>query len=158
DFLTTNPSGYNASAAVLTSAGADASGGPIFSDVAGSSLTPLRNILSAVIGRFSQYTANFLYSQDGQILPGGSSADRTFATQEYEVYWQDQWRLRPNLTLTYGLRWGTSTPVYEVNGFQVQPTTSLGGYFDQRRASANAGIPFNDPISLDRSGKANGKP
>ena len=158
DTLTTNPSGYNASAAVLTSAGADASGGAIFPDVAGSSLTPLRNILSAVIGRFSQYTANFNYDQSGHIMPGGSSADRTFATQEYEVYWQDQWRMRPNLTLTYGLRWGTSTPVYEVNGFQVQPTTSLGGYFEQRKASANAGVPFNDPISLDLSGKANGRP
>jgi hypothetical protein len=158
DTLSTNPSGYNASAAVLTSAGADASGGAIFPDVAASSLTPLRNILSAVIGRFSQYTANFSYDQSGHILPAGSSADRTFATQEYEVYWQDQWRLRHNLTLTYGLRWGTSTPVYEVNGFQTQPTTSLGGYFEQRKASAAAGVPFNDPILLDLSGKANGKP
>jgi hypothetical protein len=158
DSLTTNPSGYAASAAVLTSAGADASGSAIFPNVAGSSLTPLRNILSAVIGRFSGYTANFLYDQSGKILPGGSSADRTFATQEYEVYWQDQWRMRSNLTLTYGLRWGTSTPVYEVNGFQVQPTTSLGGYFEKRKAGANAGVPFNDPISLDLSGKANGKP
>ena len=158
DTLTTNPSGYAASAAVLTSAGADASGGAIFPDVAGSSLTPLRNILSAVIGRFSQYTANFSYDQSGSLLPAASSADRTFATQEYEVYWQDQWRVRHNVTLTYGLRWGTSTPVYEVNGFQTQPTTSLGGYFEQRKASAFAGVPFNDPISLDLSGKANGRP
>jgi hypothetical protein len=158
DTLTTNPSGYAASSAVLTSAGADASGAAIFPDVAGSSLTPLRNILSAVIGRFSQYTANFAYDQTGAILPAGSSADRTFATQEYELYWQDQWRMRPNLTLTYGLRWSTSTPVYEVDGFQTQPTTSLGGFFEQRRRSAEAGIPFNDPISLDLSGKANGRP
>ncbi|PWT91094.1 MAG: hypothetical protein C5B55_08645 [Blastocatellia bacterium] len=158
DTLTTNPSGYNASAAVLTSAGADASGAAIFPDVNSNSLTPLRNILAAVIGRFSQYTANFNYAQDGHLLPAGTSADRTFATQEYEAYWQDQWRMRSNLTLTYGLRWSTSTPVYEVNGFQVQPTTSLGGYFEKRKASAFAGVPFFDPISLDLSGKANGRP
>jgi hypothetical protein len=158
DVLTTNPSGYNASAAVLTSAGADASGPAIFPDVASGSLTPLRNILSAVIGRFSQYTANFLYDADGNILPAGTSADRTFATEEYEVYWQDQWRMRSNLTFTYGVRWGTSTPVYEVNGLQTQPTVSLGGYFEQRKRSADAGVPFNDPILLDRSGKANGRP
>ena len=158
DVLTTNPSGYNASAAVLTSAGADGSGPPIFPDVASGSLTPLRNILASVIGRFSQYTANFLYDQSGNLLPAGSSADRTFATQEYEGYWQDSWRIRNNVTFTYGVRWTTSTPVYEVNGFQVQPTTSLGGYFEKRKASADAGVPFFDPISLDLSGKANGKP
>ena len=158
DSLTTNPSGYAASAAVLTTSGPDAGGTAIFPNVAGNSLTPLRNILSAVIGRFSQYTANFLYDQDGKILPTGSSADRTFATQELELYWQDQWRVRNNLTLTYGIRWGTSTPVYEVNGFQVQPTTSLGGYFEKRKESAFNGVPFNDPISLDLSGKANDKP
>ncbi len=66
--------------------------------------------------------------------------------------------MRHNLTLTYGLRWGTSTPVYEVDGFQVQPTTSLGGFFDQRRQSAFNGVPFNELITLDRSGKANGRP
>jgi hypothetical protein len=158
DFLTTNPSGYNASSAVLTSAGADASGAAIFPDVASSSLTPLRNILAAVIGRFSQYTANFSYDQSGKLLPAGTSANRTFGTEEYEGYWQDSWRMTPNFTLTYGVRWTTGTPVYEVNGFQVQPTTSLGGYFDRRRASANMGVPFNDPISLDLSGKVNGKP
>ena len=158
DIMSTNPSGYAASSAVLTSAGADGAGPAIFADVASNSLTPLRNILSAVIGRFSGYTANFAYDETGKILPAASSADRTFATQEYELYLQDQWRMRSNLTVTYGLRWSTSTPVYEVNGFQTQPTTSLGGYFDQRRRSADVGVPFNDPISLDLSGKANGRP
>jgi len=158
DVLTTNPSGYAASAAVLTSAGPDGTGNAIFPDVAGSSVTPLRNILSAVIGRFSQYTGNFAYDQTGHILPTGASADRTFATQEYEAYWQDQWRMQHNLTVTYGVRWSTSTPVYEVNGFQTQPTVSLGEYFDRRRRSADQGVPFNDPIFLDLSGKANGRP
>ena len=158
DTLTTNPSGYNASAAVLTSAGADASGAAIFPNVASSSLTPLRNALAAVIGRFSQYTANLNYDQTGKLLPAGSPTDRTFATQEYEAYWQDSWRLRPSLTVTYGVRYTTSTPVYEVNGFQVQPTTSLGGYFITRKDSADHGVPFNDPITLDLSGKANHKP
>lgn len=158
DFLQTNPSGYNASGAVLTSAGADATGAAIFANVASTSVGPLRNALSAVIGRFSAYTANFLYDPSGKLLPSGSSADRVFATQEYETYFQDSWRISQNLTLNYGLRWSTSTPVYEVNGFEVVPTTPLGDYFDRRVAGAERGVPFTDPITLDRGGKFYGKP
>jgi hypothetical protein len=100
DFLQTNPSGYNASGAVLTSAGADGTGAAIFPDLAPSSVGPLRNALTAVIGRFSGYTANFLYDTSGQLLPVGTSTDRTFATQEYDLYFQDIWRFRQNLTFT----------------------------------------------------------
>ncbi|MGH9967176.1 MAG: carboxypeptidase regulatory-like domain-containing protein [Pyrinomonadaceae bacterium] len=158
DFMQTNPSGYNASAAVLTTAGADATGGAIFPNVAPSSLGPLRNALSAVIGRFSSYTANFLYDVDGKLLPVGASSDRTFATEEYDFYFQDTWRLRNNLTLTVGMRYSTSTPVYEVNGFEIVPTVPLGEFFDRRAASAARGVPLNELITLDKGGKFYGKP
>lgn len=153
DFLQTNPSGYNASGAVLTSAGADATGPAIFPDLASSSAGPLRNALTAVIGRFSGYTANFLYDPSGKLLSAGTSADRTFATQEYDLYVQDSWRFRQNLTFSYGVRWSTSTPVYEVNGFQVVPTTPLGQYFELRKQGANQGVPYTVPITFDKGGK-----
>ena len=158
DFVTTNPSGYAGSGAVLTNAGADGSGAAIFPNVASSSVVPLGNALAALIGRFSEYSANFLYGADGKILPPGSSAARTFATQEYETYAQDSWRIKSNLTFTYGLRWSTGTPVYEVDGFQVKPTQSLSDFFDNRVAGANRGVPYNQLISLDLAGKANNRP
>src|ERR1044071_4241718 len=112
----------------------------------------------SVICRFSQFTANLVYGADGQLQSAGTPTLRSFATEEYELYWQDSWRLKPNFTLTYGVRWSTSTPVYERNGVQVKPTTSLGAYFDQRRASSFNGTPFNDPITFDLAGKANNRP
>jgi hypothetical protein len=133
-------------------------GDPIFPDVVSGGEIDLRDALTSVIGRFSQFTANLVYGADGQLQTVGTPTLRSFATEEYELYWQDSWRLKPNFTLTYGVRWSTSTPVYERNGVQVKPTTSLGAYFDQRRESAFAGTPFNDPITFDLAGKANGRP
>lgn len=133
-------------------------GDPIFPDVISGGETDLRDALSSVIGRFSQFGANLVYDKSGALQPSGTPTKRTFATEEYEVYGQDSWRIKPNFTLTYGLRWGTSTPVYETQGIQVKPTVSLGEYFDQRRASALNGVPFNDPITFDLAGKANDRP
>ena len=155
DFLQTNPSGYDLSGAVLTQSTA---GTQIFANLDPTFEASLRNALSAFIGRFSSYTANFLYGADGKILPSGTSSLRTFSTQEYDFYAQDSWRMKQNLTLTYGLRWGTSTPVYEANGFEVVPTTPLGDFFLRREQGAALGEPYNSPITLDKGGKFYGKP
>ena len=153
DNATTNPSYYDFSGDVVLTSDA---GDPIFSNVGGSP-DDLRDALTAVIGRFSQYGVSLNYDKGGSLQSVGQGVARKFATQEYEFYGQDTWRIRPNLTVTYGLRWSTSTPVYEANGVQVKPKQSLGGFFDQRVASAAAGKPFNDLITVDLAGKANGK-
>lgn len=149
DTAIANPSFYDASGAVLTRPFAAQIGPGFTSDV--------RSAVSAVIGRFSQYDANFNFDKDGHLLPAGQGLARTFATEEYDWYAQDSWKLRQNLTLTLGLRYGLSRPVYETNGLQVKPTTSLSDYFEKRKASALEGKPFNDPIQVDLAGPANGK-
>ena len=133
-------------------------GNPIFPDVISGGEIDLRDALSSVIGRFSQFSANLVYGADGQLQTVGTPTVRSFATEEYELYWQDSWRIKPNFTLTYGVRWSTSTPVYERNGVQVKPTVSLGEYFDRRREAAFNGSTFNDPITFDLAGKANNRP
>lgn len=153
DQALTNPSFYEGSGSVVLFS--EETGDPIFSDVADSAQTDLRDALTAVIGRYTQIDVRANYDADGNLLPVGTSVARTFATQEYEFYGQDIWRIRPNLTLTYGLRWYTSTPVYETNGIQVSPTQSLNDYFNSRVAGAEMGVPFNDLITVDKAGKVN---
>jgi hypothetical protein len=118
----------------------------------------VQNAVTAVIGRFSQYTANFLYDINGNLLPGGTVSDRTFRTQEYDVYGQDSWKITPHLTLTYGLRYTISKPIYEKNGFETTTDIPLSDVFQLRREAAARGQNYATPITLVRSGPANNGP
>lgn len=148
-----NRSWYEGSGAVLlrpiTSAGFTIDSGFRF---------PLQSAVSAIVGRINQYNVNYIYGKDGNALPPGSVVKRDFATQEYDLYIQDSWKIRPNLTFTYGLRYGLSRPVYERNGLQAATTVPLGEYFERRKAAALQGQALDELISVDLAGPANGKP
>src|SRR5437899_7771143 len=85
------------------------------------SVSEAQNAGTALIGRFTQYTANFTFGHDGSLLPSGAPTDRTFATENYDWYIQDAWKLRRNVTLSLGLRSSLSRPVYETHGFEAKP-------------------------------------
>ncbi|MGD9630500.1 MAG: carboxypeptidase regulatory-like domain-containing protein [Pyrinomonadaceae bacterium] len=153
DSAITNPSFYNLSGRVLD---LEVSGAGY--SFARSQRTIIQNTAAALIGRFSQYSGSYTFDIDGNPLPEGTPTDRNFATEEYDAYVQDVWRIKPNLTLTLGLRYGLSRPVYEKNGFQVVPTERLGDFFDRRRAAAAQGVALNDLIQFERGGPANDGP
>jgi Carboxypeptidase regulatory-like domain len=113
---------------------------------------------AAIIGRLNQFTSNFGFDQKGNLLPAGSPSVRDFATQAYDMYVQDTWKVNKALTLTLGLRYSLERPVYETQGFEVQPTVPLGDYLAERAASAANGQNFVDPIVINRSGPVNGGP
>ena len=125
--------------------------------IASSSVSPVQNAATAVIGRYTQFTSNFTFLKNGTLQAPGTPSNREFRTEEYDFYVQDIWKLKPNLTLTLGVRYGLSRPVYEADGYEVKPNLGLGTYFDLRAAGAAAGRPYNDPIVLDLSGPANGR-
>jgi hypothetical protein len=147
DYAATNPTYYDESGAVLSEP---------FSDIVGSE-SDLQGALAAVIGRYSIYSSNFNFNADGNLLPAGAAVSRNFATEEYEMYAQDTWHARRNLTFTFGLRYSLDRPVYEKNGLEVKPSPGLAGLFARRAASAANGVPLNELVSLDKSGPANGR-
>lgn len=72
-----------------------------------------------------------------------------------EFYFQDVWRIRPSLTLTYGLNYGWQTPPKEklgrqsiqVDGVTLQAQTSRQ-YLQARESAARNGKIFNPPIAF----------
>ena len=94
-----------------------------------------------MLGVLSQSTQRVNYNTDGTVQAPGSAVAREIASDEYEFYVQDSWQVRSNLTVTAGVRYSVYSPPYEVNGYQVQPTISMGEWFDQRVENAKNGIP-----------------
>jgi hypothetical protein len=151
DSAVTNPSFYDQSGAVVNEQ----------IELAGYTISPgsvnsVQAAATALLGRYSQYSGNFTFDIDGSVLAAGTPSARTFATEEYDSYIQDVWKAHRTLTVTMGLRYGLSRPVYEKNGFQVVPTPRLGDIFERRQQSAALGIPNNELVNFQLGGPANG--
>lgn len=161
DNAITNPSFYAGGAGASISNAVNAffpSTGPGSEQRIGPGFTSaVQNAGTALIGRFSQYSGVFSFEKSGALKGLGTPNIRNFATEEYDGYVQDVWKMRPNLTVTAGLRYSISHPVYERNGVEVKTNIPLGDYFDRRVAAAANGTAFNDLITVELSGKANGK-
>ncbi len=111
----------------------------------------------ALVGLIPEVIANYQLNKSLSVLPDGALVPRHFRDHEYELYGQDQWRIKPNLTFTYGLRYSILQPPFETTGTQVAPTISLHDWFLQRGAAADKGQVFNPPIGFALDGQANGK-
>jgi hypothetical protein len=107
----------------------------------------------------SQANLRANYDKQGNALPIGQPISRDYASNEYEWYVQDTWRLRSNLTVTGGIRYSLYSPPYEVNGLQVAPTVSMGEWFNDRAAGMLQGIPANQHpnTTFDLAGPKNGR-
>ena len=92
------------------------------------------------------------------LLPTGAIIPRAFRDNEFEWYVQDSWRLKPNLTITLGLRHSLLQPPSEIHGQQISPTTSLNDWFSGRASGAARGVPGTPLLGLAPSGPANGRP
>ena len=118
-----------------------------------------RDRLTEMLGPISQVDALYNFDKTGATQPEGNPVSRRFAVNEYEIYVQDKWRVKPNFTLTAGLRYYLSTPPWETDGNQVNPTPGFSSWFDCRQTAMLAGQPTSDCglISTELGGPANHK-
>jgi hypothetical protein len=131
-----------------------------FPAVAGDFSSSYRDSAVSLLGIMTEVDAYYNFTSTGQLLDIGEPVPRRYAVNEYELYIQDQWRVKPSLTLTLGVRWGVGTPPWETEGQQVIPVPDLGDWFDTRRSLMESGsAALNAPeLAFDLAGPVNGAP
>src|ERR1700730_921567 len=94
-------------------------GGSFLSDSGGNPIPTtgiggtLQNFASLLYGFFGSQTQSQFFNKNGQRV---DQDYRGFRVREFGTFFQDTWRIRPNLTLNYGMRWDYNGVPYEVNG------------------------------------------
>ena len=115
------------------------------------------NAIIDLVGIVDQVTGNYNRNGKGVTFAEGQPVPRHFRAWEYEWYAQDVWHLKPNLTVTAGLRYTILEPPYETTGTQAAPNISLNDFVNKRAAAAEQGLAFSPTFGFDLSGQANGK-
>ncbi len=93
----------------------------------------------------------------GNTSAEGAPVTLNYYSKEFEYYVQDQWKIYPNATLTFGIRQVLLQPPYETHGQQLQPTVDTHQWFQNRVKGMYQGITDQPDLVFAPSGKANGK-
>jgi hypothetical protein len=128
--------------------------GPAFAPGAANSGT-LGREAAAVLGIVTQtqqaYTrAGANLQLNGPLVPAFDKVSIPY----YNLYFGDSWRIKPTLTLSYGLGWTVEKPPVEDNGKQVilvdanDKPISTASYLNARKAAALAGQVYNPEIGF----------
>jgi len=65
----------------------------------------LQSFINGVLGRVGSFGQGFVATGSNAFGPPGTRFPFDARYPEYDFYGQDTWKIRPNLTLDYGLRW-----------------------------------------------------
>jgi hypothetical protein len=95
---------------------------------------------SALLGVEAQGTGAYNYLVNGTVIPPGSPVVRNFVNHEGEIYAQDSWKFRRNLTITAGIRFALQPTVYEANGQQASTNIPIATWLGERASLAQQGL------------------
>jgi hypothetical protein len=104
-------------------------------------------------------TSNYAVSQNGQqgnLYAQGATIPRDYKNSEFEYYLQDSWKVRRNLTFTFGLRHTLLQTPYEIHGQQVESVADMQNWFETRTQFAALGQSIQPLIAFAPSGQSRG--
>ena len=143
-----SPTAIADSASPLDPSNASAHPNSVFPEVDLSFKSGYDRPVIGLLGIVSDFVGQYNYDRAGNLLGPGAPVKRNYALNWYELYAQDAWRVKPNLTVTYGLRWSLFPPPYETNGLQVASSFSLGKQFATNLANMKKALGYTSEPSI----------
>jgi hypothetical protein len=111
------------------------------------------NMVGTVPSRTDVVNYKITSATEGSLLADGTAIQRHFSSNELEGYIQDAWRIRSNLTVTFGVRYSYLETPWETKGQQIAPTVDTHTWAQQREAAAQAGQIFEQDLLFAPTGK-----
>jgi hypothetical protein len=128
----------------------------------GANATSFDQFYATIIGDVAERdaSANYVVTSptSGSLLPDGAFVTRHFKANEFEYFLQDAWRIKPNLTITVGLRHTLLQTPYETKGQETAPTVDTHDWYVQRGVAAAKGQVYEPDLFFTPAGKANNAP
>ncbi len=130
-----------------------------------SAVTTWDSLYATALGLMNDNNTFLVRNGQLQAQPFGTAIDMNALGYSYSAYGQDTWRIRPSLTLTYGLSYSIQTPFNFTNqeeAFLVNASNnqiiSAASYLQQKLAAANQGQTYNPQLGflpIAQSGRSN---
>ena len=83
-------------------------------------------LYAMLTGRISSYSANQSVDEKTHQYQPFAPGTQRFLHRNLGVFFADTWRLSPNLTLNYGLRWEFDAPTHSTNGVDAAQSSLFG--------------------------------
>ena len=93
--------------------------------------TAANNLLALLGGIVGTATQTFNVTAPGSGFVPGAGLSQNYEHENYSFYFNDQWRLRPNLSINLGLRYEMFTGLRETNGVILEPNIPVGSTVEQ---------------------------
>ena len=108
-------------------------------------VTAATAVYSNIVGNLASASATFNVTDAASGFVAGATRSRLFRQRDLALYAQDQWRVKSNFTLNYGVRWEFEGVPTIPNGLAIQPDPStifgVSGFGKLFSPTAPAGPP-----------------
>ncbi|MEP7272330.1 MAG: TonB-dependent receptor [Acidobacteriota bacterium] len=144
------------------------------SSIAAADLANANALRSFLAGVYTSTSQTYFVKDQTTGFVGGIPQVNNYNLNNYAFYLQDSWRIRPNLTLRYGLKWEYFSPLTESDNLQLLPVVTgstrdallnpngvvdfvKGGFYDKDRNNFGPTVglawdPFKDGKTSIRAG------